>query len=88
MKLELKTENESYGKSFSHLFFTVSILALLIIFCDVALKIGIISRHNQINYKCRLLSVEKSASNFNKLSKLSRLKSRQKIWEFCRDVVK
>ena len=88
MKFELKTENESYSKSFLNLFFTIPILALLIIFCDVALKLGIISRHYQINYKCRLLSVEKSKSNFKKLSTLSKLKSKQKIWEFCRDVVK
>ena len=88
MKFELKTENESYLKSFLNLFFTISILSLLIIFCDVALKLGIISRHYQINYKCRLLSVEKSKSNFKKLSALSKLKSKQKIWEFCRDVVK
>ena len=88
MKFELKTENESYSKSFSLLLFTVSILALLIIFCDVALKLGIISRDYHINYKCRLLSVEKSTTNFKKLSKLSKLKSKQKIWEFCRDVVK
>jgi len=88
MKFELKTENESYSKSFLNLFFTIPILALLIIFCDVALKLGIISRHYQINYKCRLLSVEKSKSNFKKLSNLSKLKSKQKIWEFCRDVVK
>ena len=88
MKFELKTENESYSKSFLNLFFTIPILALLIIFCDVALNLKIISRHYQINYKCRLLSVEKSKSNFKKLSKLSKLKSKQKIWEFCRDVVK
>ena len=88
MKFELKTENESYSKSFSNLFFTVSILSLLIIFCDIAIKLGIISRHYQINYKCRLLSVEKSKSNFKKLSSLSKLKNKQKIWEFCRDVVK
>ena len=88
MKFELKTENESYSKSFLNLFFTIPILALLIIFCDVAIKLGIISRHYQINYKCRLLSVEKSKSNFKKLSNLSKLKSKQKIWEFCRDVVK
>ena len=88
MKFELKTENESFSKSFSRLFFTVTILSLLIVCCDVALKLGIISRHYQINYKCRLLSVEKSTSNFKKLSKLSKLKSKQKIWEFCRDVVK
>ena len=88
MKFELKTENETYSKLFSRLFFTVTVLSLLIVFCDVALKLGIISRHYQINYKCRLLSVEKSTSNFKKLSTLSKLKSKQKIWEFCRDIVK
>ena len=88
MKFELKTENENFSKSFSHVFFTISILALIIIFSDVALKLGIISRDYHINYKCRLLSVEKSTTNFKKLSKLTKLKSKQKIWEFCRDVVK
>ena len=88
MKVELKTENENYFKSFSNVFFTFSILAILIIFCDVALKLGIISRHYQINYKCKLLSVEKSTTNFKNLSSLSKLKNKQRIWEFCREVVK
>jgi len=88
MKFELKTENESYSKSFSHLFFTVSILALLIIFCDVALKLGIISRNHNIEYNCRLLSVEKSKPHFKKLSSLSNLKSKQRIWKFCSEVNK
>ena len=88
MKFELKTENNNYSKSFSNIFRSFFILALIIILCDIALKLGIISRHYQINYKCRLLSVEKSTSNFKKLSTLSKLKSKQKIWEFCRDFVK
>ena len=88
MKVELKTDNENYFKSFSNVFFIFSILAILIIFCDVALKLGIISRHYQINYKCKLLSVEKSTTNFKNLSKISKLKNKQSIWEFCREVVK
>ena len=88
MKFELKTENENYSKSFSYVFRSFFILALIIILCDIALKLGIISRHYQINDNCRLLSVEKSSSNFDKLSRLSNLKSKQKIWEFCREVVK
>ena len=83
MKFELKTENENYSKSFSNFLRTVFILSLIIIFCDVALKLGIISRHYHINYKCRLLSVEKSTSNFKKLSSLSNLKTKQGIREFC-----
>jgi len=88
MKLELKTENNNYSKLFSFVFNSFFIIALIIILCDIALKLGIISRHYQIEYKCRLLSFEKSTSNFKKLSTLPKLKSKQKIWEFCRDVVK
>ena len=84
MKFELKTENENYSKSFVCVLTTILSLALIIIFCDVALKIGIISRHYQIEYSCRLLFAEKSASNFKKLSRFSKLKSKQRIWEFCR----
>ena len=88
MKFELKTENEMYSNLFSHLFRTFFILGLIIIICDIAIKLGTISRHYQIDFSCRLLSVEKSKSNFNKLSKLSKLKSKQKIWEFCKEVIK
>ena len=86
MKFELKTENSS--KSFSQVFKTILSLVLIIIFCDVALKLATISRHYQIYINCRILSVEKSVSNFKKLSRISNLKSKQKIWELCREFVK
>ena len=88
MKFELKTENENNTKLFSNFFKAVSILVLIIFLCDFAIKLGIITRQYQINYFCRLLSVEKSSSNFKKLSKISNLKSKQKIWEFCKHVFK
>ena len=88
MKFELKTHNENYSKSSLNVLNTVFILVLIIIFCDVAFKLKIISRHYQIEYNCRVLSVEKSNSNFKKLSKLSNLKSKQRIWEFCKESVK
>ena len=88
MKFELKTENENYSKLISQFFGIVFFITLIIILCDVALKLGIISRNHKIEYNCRLLSVEKSQSQFKKLSRLSDLKSKQQIWEFCREVVK
>ena len=88
MKFELKTENENYSKSFSQFFAIVFFLTLIIILCDVALKLGIISRNHKIEYNCRLLSVEQTKPNFKKLSRLSNLKSKQQIWEFCREVIK
>ena len=88
MKFELKTENENYSKSFSQFFSIVFFLTLIIILCDVSLKLGTISRNNKIEYNCRLLSVQKSKPHFKKLSRLSNLKSKQQIWEFCREVIK
>ena len=88
MKFELKTENDNYSKSFLQFFVIIFFLTLIIILCDVALKLGIISRNHQIDYNCRLLSVEKSKPQFKKLSRISNLKSKQEIWEFCREVIK
>ena len=88
MKFELKTEKENYSKSISQFFGLVFFLTLIIILCDVALKLGNISKNNQIEYNCNLLSVEKSKPHFKKLSSLSNLKSKQQIWEFCREVIK
>ena len=88
MKFELKTENDNYSKSFSKFFVLVFILTSIIILCDVALKLRIISRNHEIAFNCRLLSVEKSKLYFKKLSRISNLKTKQQIWEFCREVVK
>ena len=88
MKFELKTEKENYLKSITHFFGIVFFLTLIIILSDIALKLGIISRNHKIEYNCRLLSVEKSKPLFKKLSRLSNIKSKQQIWDFCREVIK
>ena len=88
MKFELKTDSDNYSKSFSHFLKTVFFSALLIILCDLSLKFGIISKHYQIEFNCKILTVEKSPSHIKKLSRLSNLRNKQKILEFCRDFVK
>ena len=88
MKLELKTENEIYSKSFAKFFGIILITSLIIIFCDAANKLGIISRHYEIDHTCKLLSIDKAPNNFKKLSILSNLKSKQRIWQFCKEVIK
>ena len=87
MKFELKTENENYSKSFLMFFKTFFVFGLIIIFCDFTIKLGIITRHYQIDTNCRLLSVEKSKSYFDKLSRVTKLKSKQRIWEFCKGLI-
>ena len=88
MKFELKTENDNISNSLPLIFRISFVIAIIIITCDFALKLGVISRQYQIYYNCSLISVEKSKSNFKKLSRLSNLKSKQRIWEFCREFVK
>ena len=88
MKFELKTENDNLSKSFSHVSKSFFILTLIIVLSDSALKLGIISRNYEVDYNCKLLSVEKSKTTFKKLSKISKIKSKQRIWEFCREVLK
>ena len=88
MKFELKTENEKNSNSFSNVIRTIFFISFIIIFCDLSLKLGNISRHYQINYNCKILFIEKSPTNFKKLSSLSKLKSKQRIWDFCKEFVK
>ena len=88
MKFELKTDNEKYSKSFLNVFGTFFIIVIIIIFSDIAIKLGTISRHYQTDYGCKLLVVEKSTSNFKKLFKLSKIKSKQRILEFCKELLK
>ncbi len=87
MKFELKTEKENYSKSISQFFGVFFIFTFIIIIFDVSLKLRIISRNYEIDHNCRLLYVEKSKTNFKRLSRLSNLKSKQQIWEFCREVI-
>ena len=88
MKLELKTEDKNFSKSFSYFLSIVFAFTLIITLCDVALKLGIISRNQAIYYNCSLLSVEKSSTKFTELSKLSNLRSKQRILEFCKNFIK
>ena len=87
MKFELKTENDHHSKSFPYVLGVLFVLTIIIL-CDIALKFKIISRHYLIEYNCQLLTVEKSKTNFKNLSTLSNLKSKQSIWEFCKEVIK
>tara|TARA_B100000945_G_C19842998_1_gene350332 strand:- start:162 stop:428 length:267 start_codon:yes stop_codon:yes gene_type:complete len=88
MKFEVKTENDNFSKPFYPLSLLILSFLLIVILLNISLKLGNISRFYQIDYLCKLLSVEKSPSNFKKLSKISKQTNKQKIWDFCRDIIK
>ena len=83
MKFELKTEKDNLSKPIFFVFFTFTTISFVIIILSISFKLGKISNHYEINYLCKLLTVDKSSDNFKKLSKLSKQTSKQKIWDLC-----
>ena len=88
MKFEVKTQNdELWNSSFSFLLI-FALISFIVILSSVSIKLGTISRYHEINYLCRLLTIEKSSLNFKKLSKLTDLNTKQKMWDLCREIFK
>ena len=88
MKFEVKTQNDDLWSSSFSLLLIFALFSLIVILSNVSIKLGAISRYHEINYLCRLLTIEKSSLNFKKLSKLTNLNTKQKMWDLCREIVK
>ena len=88
MRFEVKTQNDDFSKTSFSFYLAFVLLSFIIILGNISIKLGTISKHYEINYFCRLLIIEKSSSNFKKLSKLTKQTSKQKIWDLCREIVK
>ena len=88
MKFEVKTEKDDLSKSSIFFFLSIVITTLIVILTNISIKLGTISRNYEINYLCKLILIEKTSSNFNKLSKLTNQNNKQKMWDLCREIVK
>ncbi len=88
MKFEVKTQNEDPWNSSLSFLLIFALLSFIVILSNVSIKLGTISKYHEISYICRLLTVEKSSINFKKLSKLTDLNTKQKMWDLCREIVK
>ena len=88
MKFEVKTQNDALWNSSLSFLLIFALISFIVILSSVSIKLGTISRYHEINYLCRLLTIEKSSLNFKKLSKLTNLNSKKKMWDLCREIVK
>ncbi len=88
MKFEVKTQNDDLWKSSFSFFLFISILSFIVVLSNISIKLGTISRHYEINYLCKLLTLDKSPLNFKKLSKLTNLNTKQKMWYLCKEILK
>tara|TARA_Y100000589_G_scaffold38331_1_gene32067 strand:+ start:138 stop:404 length:267 start_codon:yes stop_codon:yes gene_type:complete len=85
MRFEIKTDQNRFTDKLS-LSLGISILIFFaILITNIALNINKLSNYSEINYLCRLILIDKSHSNFKRLSKLSKQFNKQKIWDFCRE---
>ena len=85
MKFEIKTDQNRFSDKLS-LTLAISIISFFaIVFTNFSLNINKLTSYYEINYLCRLILVDKSQSNFKKLSKLTKQLKKQKIWDFCRE---
>ena len=87
MKFEVKTQNDDLLKSSFSVLSSIAIFPFIVILSNISIKIGSISRHYEINYLCKLLTIEKSSLNFKKLSNLTNQNTKQKMWDLCREIV-
>ena len=88
MKFEVKTQKDDLFKSSFSFFLSFSLLSIIIILANFSIKLGTISRHYEINYLCKSLIIERSSINFKKLSKITKLSSKQKMIDLCREIIK
>jgi len=85
MRFEIKTDQNRFSEKLS-LSLAISIITFFaILFTNISVNIYKLTRYYEINYLCRLILVDKSQSNFKKLSKLTKQLKKQKIWDFCKE---
>ena len=87
MRFELKTDHNNILNTPNWLLFFSAFVFLIILLSDLSLNIKRISRNYEIDYLCRLVLVDKSSSNFKRLSKLTRQESKSKVWEYCKSII-
>ena len=85
MKFEIKTDQNRFSDRLS-LSLAISIVTFFaVLFTNISFNLNKLTSYYEINYLCRLILVDKSQSNFKKLSKLTKQLKKQKIWDFCRE---
>ena len=85
MRFEIKTDQNRFSDKLS-LSLAISIITFFaVLFTNISFNLNKLTSYYEINYLCRLILIDKSQSNFKKLSKLTKQFKKQKIWDFCRE---
>ena len=85
MRFEIKTDQNRSSDKLSLSFALSMIIFFSILLINISFNLNKLTSYYEINYLCRLILVDKSQSNFKKLSKLTKQLKKQKIWDFCKE---
>ena len=85
MKLEIKTDQNRFSDNLSFSLAISIITFFAVLFANISFNLNKLTSYYEINYLCRLILVDKSQSNFKKLSKITKQLKKQKIWDFCKE---
>ena len=88
MRFEVKTDKNRFSDKKSFLLSIIILVYFAFLLLNISFNLNKLSRFYEINYLCNLLLVDKSPTNFSKLSKLTNKLNKQKVWEFCREFTK
>ena len=85
MRFEVKTDQQRFSDSLTPLALISMFSFFVIVMTSFSMRLSKISRYYEINYLCKLILVQKSSTNFKRLSKLTNQTNKQKIWDLCKE---
>ena len=83
MRFEVKTDKSRLSDNLPLYLIGSFFIFISVILLNISYGLNKISRYYEINYLCRLMLIEKSSSNLNRLSKLTNQMNKQRIWDLC-----
>ncbi len=82
MRFEVNTDVQKFS-DLNHLIYLLLTITFSVFIINISLSLKTISRNFEIDYLCKIILVDKSSSNLNKLYRLTGLKNKQQIRDLC-----
>ncbi len=86
MRFEIKTDNQIFANRFLSIIFISGIFFFITVLTSLSLNLANISNYFEVKYLCKLFLIEKSSFDSKRLSKLTNQKSKQKMWDLCKEM--
>ena len=86
MRFEVKTDNQIFSKRFTSIIFVSGSIFFITVLTSISLNLAKISNYFEVKYLCKFFLLEKTSFDFKRLSKLTNQKSKQKMWDLCKEI--